>query len=527
MSQSRLRISGPGRAFHPAVMDRRAREFVLLAFAGVVPALIAMVLTVELPYRDLPLILAGLLGLIGIVVLIVSTRLEVTLALVLLYLGLLDGPIKLGLGAHELTAGIRNVLILAVCLGAIMRIVVRRERVRLPPLSGWVFAFVAVTAIEIFNPRTEGVLKVVGGFRQQLQWVPFFFFGYLLMRSKKRFQRLFLIVGVISLANGAVSAYQTELTPPQLARWGPGYQQLIYPTSGTGRTYSSEGEARVRPPGLGDEAGSGGGWGVIALPFGLALMATLPPRRRWLAVVLCLGALLAIITGLGRLQVVGAGIGVLAFAALASIGGQRVVRTIGVLLAIVVVAVPAGLLLTSALRSGTFKRYESINVTSSSTALHKESALALIPHYLEAAPFGFGLGSVGSVASFGGKVTELINGHGVSSETQYNLVVNELGAPGLAVWVAMVFYVLALIARGMRRVRNSDLVIELAAMFAPFVALFFESTSGPISSSTSAGPYFWFAMGVASYWLLGPGLKALGTRAKTARRARPEPVMVA
>lgn len=473
------------------------------------PAVIALGITVSLPYRDLPLILGGVIGLVGIVALIVSSRLEITVALLVLYLGLLDGPIKLGVGAHELTAAIRNVLILAVCLGGIMRIIVRRERIKPIPLAGWVLAFVAVTAIEIFNPRTEGVLKVIGGFRQQLQWVPFFFFGYLLMRSKTRFRRLFLIVGVIGLANGVVSAYQTELTPAQLARWGPGYQQLIYPTSGTGRTYSSEGEARVRPPGLGDEAGSGGGWGVIALPFGLALLALLPPRRRWIAIVLCLGALLAIITGLGRLQVIGAGIGVLAFAGLASIAGQRVTRTIGILLAIVVVAVPAGVLLTSTLRSGTFKRYESINVASSSTALHKESALALIPRYLEAAPFGFGLGSVGAVASFGGKTTELINGHGVSSETQYNLIVNELGAPGLVVWVAMVFYMLALIVRGMRRVRNSDLGIELAAMFAPFVALFFESSSGPISSSASAGPYFWFAIGVAAYWLVGPGLKSI------------------
>ena len=72
----------------------------------------------------------------------------------------------------------------AIGLGAILRMVVKRERVKLPPLSGWVIALVALVLVEAFNPKTAGILKFLGGFRQQLEWVPFFFFGYAIMRSR-------------------------------------------------------------------------------------------------------------------------------------------------------------------------------------------------------------------------------------------------------------------------------------------------------------------------------------------------------
>ena len=41
--------------------------------------------------------------------------------------------------------------------------------------------------VEAANPDTNGIAKIFGGFRQQFEWIPFFFFGYLVMRSKERF----------------------------------------------------------------------------------------------------------------------------------------------------------------------------------------------------------------------------------------------------------------------------------------------------------------------------------------------------
>jgi hypothetical protein len=522
MIASHLGWSGTPGGVHPVVLDRRLRDLVRLGLSALVPAALALAITVELRGGHLLLVLGAIVGILGIVALIVSSRLEVTVALLGVYLGMLSGPIKLSLGAHELTGSIPNVLILAVCLGAVMRIIVRRERVRMPPLSGWVVAFVGLVLIEAFNPNTHGILHVLGGFRQQLQYVPFFFFAYVLMRSKKRFRQLFLIVGVAALANGVVSAYQTGLSPTQLASWGPGYHALIFPNEGGARTFSSEGEARVRPPALGSEAGAGGGFGVLALPFALALLATSSRwRRRSVAVLLCLGALVAIATGLGRLQLIGAGLGVIAFIALASVARQRVIRVVGALLAILVFAVPSGLLLVSVLHSGALNRYQSISLTSSSTTLHKAKPLSRVVPIIESAPFGLGLGIQGPVGTFGGKNTSVLAlGEYANAETQYNFIVNELGAPGLVLWVAMSFYVMALIVFAMRRVRDPDLAVYLAAAFAPFFAFFIEGTSGSLSNSTAAGPYFWFAIGIAAYWLVGPGRRS-GFMARVGSLAAP------
>jgi hypothetical protein len=465
-----------------------------------------MAITVELRGGHLPLVLGSIFSILAVIGLVVTTRLEVSVAVLGVYLTMLNGPVKLTLGAHELTASIPDILILAICLGAVMRIIVRRERVRMPPLSGWVVAFVSVVAIEAFSPNTHGILHILGGFRQQLQWIPFFFFGFLLVRSKRRFRQLFLIVGVAALANGLVSGYQTGLSPTQLAGWGPGYHALVYPAAGTGRTFVTEGEPHVRPPGLGSEAGFSGGVGVLALPFALALLATATHwRRRSVAILLCLGAIVAIVTGLGRLQLIGAGLGVVAFVALASVARQRVMRVVGALLVILLLTVPTSLLLTSVLKKGTFSRYQGIGLSSGST-LHKKNALTFIVPVLETAPFGLGLGTQGPISNLGGKQASALGLYeGSSGETQLNLIANELGVPGLAMWVALSLYMMAFIAIRMRRVRDPDLAICLAGAFAPFFALFIEGTSGPVLNSTAAGPYFWFAIGIAAYWLAGPG----------------------
>jgi hypothetical protein len=507
MNMSHPRLAGPVGAGHPAVRDRRIQDATALGLTALIPVAIGLGLTLGISHPNLPLVLGGILAALAIVALVVIPRLELTVTLLAIYLLMIDGPVKLGTGGGEVTAAVRNVLTLAICLGAVLRLLVRRERIRMPPLSAWVLGFTAIVLIEAFNPDTHGTLKILGGFRQQLQWIPFFFFGYVLMRSKKRFRQLFVIVGVCALANGIVASYQTSLSPAQLASWGPGYGATVTAgavggKSSASRTYFSEGEARVRPLGLGADAGFGGGVGVLALPFSLALFATWRSRRRWIAAVLCLGALVAVVTGLGRLQVVGAAIGVIAFAALAAFAGRRSTRALGAMLAVVVLAVPLGFLFVSAIRSGTFKRYESIEPSkvAETAPSHKASAWQDIPSFLGKAPFGVGLGTVGAASGFGGRITELVEGHTVSAETQYNFIADELGAPGLLLWICLSVYIIVLTAGRLRHTSDGDLAIILAGAMAPFVALTLEGFSGPFTTSAASGPYFWFAIGIAAYW---------------------------
>ena len=244
---SSIGLSGVLSSRHPAVASRRRRELLATGLTGAVALVIALGITLEVPNPNF-FIAAGIAaGALGLFALAASTRYEITLAILMLYLGLADGVIKLE-SANQLVSSLRDIMIAAISLGAIARMIVRREKVRLPPLSGWVIAFVTLTLVEAANPNTHGLLKVLGGFRQQLEWIPFFFFGYLVMRSKECFRKFFVILGVIALANGAVGTVQTELTPSQLSSWGPGYSSLINGTGPvSGRTYlDSAGESRVR-----------------------------------------------------------------------------------------------------------------------------------------------------------------------------------------------------------------------------------------------------------------------------------------
>ena len=488
---------------HPLVLERRLQDTMRVALTAAVPAITATAVTIALPKANILVVLAIIAGVVAIIALMASSRLDVTVMLLAVYLGLLNGPVKLLLGGRELTASFQDVIVLAVAGGAFVRILMRREQVRLPALSGWVIAWVLLVVVNAFNPRTESILHVLGGFRQQLQYVPFFFFGYVLMRSKHRFRQLFLIAGVIACANGVVAAYQTGLSPGQLASWGPGYQALIHPTGvGAGRVYHSEGEARVRPPGLGSDAGFSGAVGHIALPMCLALLV-ISRKRRWIATILCLGAIIGVFVGLGRLPLIGAGLGVVTFLGYAALSGRSLTRSLAALMAIVILVIPVGVLVVSALRPGTFKRYEQLS-TGSETTLHKENSWSKIPKYVEASPFGFGLGNSGAVGGLGGHANNLLNGHGLTSETQYNVLVKELGLPGLILWPAIIIYVSVITAIGLRRITDSDLAVCVAGTLAAFGPLLIEGSSGFLSAGTADGPYFWFAVGVAAYWFGRP-----------------------
>jgi len=167
----------------------------------------------------------------------------------------------------------------------------------------------------------------------------------------------------------------------------------------------------------------------------------------------------------------------------------------------------------SAVGGSTFARIETLT---SSSAGYKSQQWKNIPHVISQAPFGVGLGTVGSAASFGGKLHELLpEGRGVSGETQYNLLTDEVGAPGLIIWVGLALTVLLLTARKLRSIADPELRISLAALAAPLYGFLLIGFTGPIVGSAALGPYFWFAAGVAAYWF-GSGKRMSGARTQEA-----------
>jgi hypothetical protein len=500
----------------PAPLNQRARDLLRLGLAGLITLAVSLALTREVPHPNILLTLGLIVAVLGILTLIVSTRYALTLGLIALYLGLLEGPVKLGSGGGTAASASRDVLILAISLGAVVRIMVRRDRVRLPPLSGWVLAFAALVLVEAFNPQTRGILKVLGGFRQQLEWMPFFFFGYLLMRSKGSFRKYFLLLGVIALANGAVGVYQTRLSPGQLANWGPGYRELAEGGGAKGqggRTYRSEGVSRIRPPALGSSSGFGGAVGVIALPAVMALLATVRGRRRWLVALLCLGALAAVATSASRTSVIGAVVAAFAFALLSLGAGRYARRALVVLMVVVGLTFAVALGLAAADGEGVFARYATISSpeqAASTSVDAKHRSPAPIPADITNTPFGVGLATVAAATGFGGVNKITIEEHSASAESQYNSVVLELGVVGLLLWIALTIKLAALALRRRGRVEDGELRVDLAAVFAGLLALTVMGFSGPTTYTSPAGPAFWFAVGIAAYWLAGRGVRAPG-----------------
>ncbi|HMD56059.1 MAG TPA: hypothetical protein VKG82_01165 [Solirubrobacteraceae bacterium] len=538
MSTAPGRFANPIGGVHPAVLQRRRRRLLLLGASALIPLILGLAISVEDSNPSLLLAVALIGGTVGIVTLVTNRRLEVSVLLLAVYLGLLEGPVKLGSGGHEAASVVRDVLIFAVALGAFMRLLASRKPITLPPLSGWVLAFATLVLIEALNPNTQSITKALGGYRQQLEWLPFFFFGYALMRSKRRFRQFFLILGVIALANGVMSTYQTRLSPGQLASWGPGYHELVYgsvvagtPGGLSGRAFSIEGQARIRPPALGTDAGSSGGFGVLAIPALLALLASVGLRRRWPIVLLLFGALAGVATGQGRLQVIGAVLAILCFVGLSFSAGKRVTRPLAVILGITLLALPAGAVFVSALGSGTFARYSNIapeNVSSQTSDVNgKTASLEEIPKTVEHAPFGVGLGSVGAAGGFGGLQThEGLESHGVSAETQYNFVVDELGLPGLLLWCALTIRLLTLGITGLRRIPDVELRLYLAALIATILAFTIMGFSGPTMASAAFGPFFWFSAGTFAYWFITKrrqDARATGLAPRRGLRAAPLP----
>ncbi len=509
---------------HPAVRGDRTNERVRMLIAALVAAALALAISVEMPTPGASTfveVIGAVIGIVVVMALAFSTRYTVTLTLLALYLGLLDGPVKLLTGS-KYASGFRDVFMIAIGLGMLMRLSRSRGRVTMPAMSGWLFAFVAVVLVEAFNPNTGGFLKSVGGYRQQLEFVPLFFFGYVIVRSRQRFRQLFLILGVIALANGMVSAVQWRLSPSALASWGPGYNERI--NGRGGRTYVSEGVAHPRPPGLGSDAGFGGGIGVIALPGLIALLIAGRLRRKWPLVLCSLGALLAIATCASRSSVVNLVVEIASFVGLSMLVRIRFTRALSGLLVIFALTVAVAGALIAYDGAGIFKRQASITrvvgaVSAQATGAEGEEGeqkggdakiqhLNQIPGDIEHEPFGLGLGTAGAVAGLGGKVAKTIEQQKVSGGSAYNLLVVELGLPGLALWIGLTTSVLVLALTRLRQIADPELRIYLVAIVSVFIALTVQGFAGPTLAVTPPGAFLWFAPGVIVYWLAGPGREA-------------------
>ena len=448
-----------------------------------------------------------------------SERIERPLAVFLLYLGLLDGFLKLRTNSSSITLG-RDALLYAIVLGYLARATLRRQSLPLPPLSGWVLAFAAVVLVQLFNPADTGVTHIPGALRPHLEFVPLFFIGHAVLQTKARLRLFFALMLVIAFANGIVNVVQLDMSPAQLASWGPGYAARINGVGVSGRVYTtSAGTVRTRPFGLGDDSGVGELWGMLAFGGALALV-TLATRQSIgrFALLLCVGPPLAIISGESRGALLASVAALVAYTWFATSARRLIPTLAGLILAIVVIG-GVFAYISSVSGAGVFARYATITPAqlASTTGKARGPSFAAIPQLITHHPLGFGLGSVGPAASFAGGGN--VGGNG---ETEPGFLVSELGIPGLLVVYG---FNLRLLFLGVTRARRLEPETRtyVAALLAGLVGLLLLGVSSATTATSPASAYLWFAGGALSYWLTvarGKGRAVTGENGQQAGHAK-------
>ncbi len=428
-------------------------------------------------------------------------RVDRSLAVLGLYLGLLDGYIKLRTGSSEVTLA-RDGLVIAISAGALLRAMTSNARLPLPALGGLVVAFGLVVVVEVFNPEGRELLGGLAGVRQHLEFVPLFFLGYAFIRRETQIQKLLIILVVCAALGGFVSFVQSTLTPEQFAQWGPGYRERIYGTgvfTGAGRVaFGTSGETSVRPFGLGSDSGAGAAAAALALPALIALFMQARGNARLALLPVAAGIALAIATSGSRAALVTVFVSAVAFGLIAA-ASRNILR------------VNIGLAACAVLIFGAFQylgptssaeRAASITPSNALTTFTNErsSSVLKIGEYIADFPLGAGVGTVGPAGSAFGRVSEGIQRF--NAETQWNFLVIETGILGLGIFVLLNLRVAYLAMTRIRRIDESALRLQLAALSAPLFALFAGGFAGPTTASVPSAPYIWLACGVLSYWLV-------------------------
>lgn len=435
--------------------------------------------------------------------LLCTRRTGLALAFLMLYLGLLDGYLKLSSGSTTVTL-LRDALLYAIVVGILARSQVEARRLSLPPLAGWILAYVVFVVVQIPNPDGGTIGHSLAGVRQHLEFIPLFFLGYAIVRDVSSLRRFVLLLLIIGAANGIVGYVQFNLSPTQLASWGPGYARRVTGQgtfSGSGRTFAdTAGTERVRPFGLGSEAGGGGVFGVLALGGAFALTSLLVRMRyRIIALVCGVGIVAAIVTSQGRGVIIAAAATVLAYGLMTATSRRRLSNFAGLavvsLLAYVVVTA-----ISSDAGSGAF-RYQGLTASKifATTAQARQGQFHVITSAITTYPLGRGLATAGpaSGASGGSALTGTGN-----AESEFSFLVLEAGIPGLVVVVGFTVFLLCLGLLRCRREPDPQARILLAAIVSPIAGLLVDFYAGPDTVTVPGGPFLWFVAGVVAYWFV-------------------------
>jgi len=473
------------------------------AGTGLLVAAGAAALTWFITGRSTQLGLAAVVVVAGTLWFATTRRTGLALALLMLYLGLFDGYLKLATGSNLVTF-VRDGLLYGLVVGLLARAIVTRKPLPLPPLTGWVLAFVVIVCAQLFNPADGSLYHSLSGVRQHLEFVPLFFLTYAFVRTTKALQTFVVLLLVIAAANGAANLVQFHLTPQQLASWGPGYSARIYGTGQfqfAGRVFNdTSGTTHTRPFGLMSEAGAGGLVAAFAIA-GVLWLARRFTRTRYLLLAIAMAVIVAVglVTSEGRGALL-AGLAVaLGYGLLSAKSSGRASALLGVAL-VAIVAVVVGGALVSAAGTSAF-RYQGLTTSGIVQTTQKArgySIAQIVPNMIHY-PFGGGLGVGGPAAGVSG--APALAGV-VDTENEISFATLETGIPGM---VTLIGFAVLLFVLGVKRCAaepDPEARFLLAAIIAPIAGMLSLYLVSAASPTTPSGPYLWACGGIVAYWLV-------------------------
>src|SRR5438128_212226 len=124
-----------GTAGRPLRVPARIATAATVAAAIVLAALVSTKAANVSPFAPI----AAALFLVLPAWLFVNRRVEISLAVLIVYLGVLDGVLKLMTNVEAATLG-RDFLLYAIALGMLARLILEHHHPRIPRLTGWIVA---------------------------------------------------------------------------------------------------------------------------------------------------------------------------------------------------------------------------------------------------------------------------------------------------------------------------------------------------------------------------------------------------
>ena len=377
-------------------------------------------------------------------------------------------------------------------------------RRRLPlasvPFAGVLGAYLALAALQIFNPIQANPLVGAAGWLSDFAFVPFYFVAFHLfddVRSMRRFMYATAALGVLS---AAACLGEQWYGPDELMRQYPAFVHLLYFTGST----------VVHRPAL---------LSPYNEVFAIAAIVGLLQARKGSMVLLAAAIALCVVANILHVVRIGWFTGLVTIALLSLLNSRRRMINVALVAASIVLAVNVGMTVTDG------QIADALNSATTPVRTFEEKRLwgvQAIPLVMADYPFGVGVGGASPGVRF-------LNADGVTSFGTHNYLADLTGQMSILGPILLIIFSIRVAASVLRDLRASATQDEWRAQvsfaFAMFGALALSLFGGGGLGSSPVSDYFWLTTGAAMGLTYARRREAARAREVITSR-RPGPMLV-